>query len=83
MSKLSQERERLRIARELQDSLLQTIQALTICFHFAVEDLPDAEPAKASLAAVLRRAEEAIDKARHDIQMLRSETSTSSDRLDR
>lgn len=81
MQNMMEERvqERLSIARHLHDTLLQTIQALTLRFHFALEDLPDHEPSKASLAAALTRAESAIDEARQHVQSLRSGASVNVD----
>ncbi|MBY0506918.1 MAG: hypothetical protein K2X03_23575 [Bryobacteraceae bacterium] len=75
--------ERLHIARELHDTLLQTIQALMLRFHFAVEDMSDREPAKASLAAVLIRAEGAIEEARKHVQSLRSDANATVDLSER
>lgn len=72
-------RERMRIARDLHDTLLQTIQALTLRFHYAVEDMPDGEPAKAELAQVLTRAEAAIHEAREHVQSLRADARSSTD----
>ncbi len=81
MQNMMEERvqERMHIARELHDTLLQTIQALTLRFHFAVEDMPDRDPAKASLTEVLMRAEGAIGEARRHVQSLRSDTNAGLD----
>jgi signal transduction histidine kinase/ligand-binding sensor domain-containing protein len=81
MQNMMEERvqERLSIARHLHDTLLQTIQALTLRFHFAVEDMPDSEPSKAGLAEVLIRAESAIDEARQHVHSLRSGANAKAD----
>lgn len=66
--------ERIRIARELHDTLLQSVHGLMLRFHFATEALPENEPARASLQAALSRADEVIVEARHRVQDLREET---------
>jgi ligand-binding sensor domain-containing protein/two-component sensor histidine kinase len=81
MQNMMEERvqERLSIARHLHDTLLQTVQALTLRFHFAVEDMPEHEPSKAALSAVLIRAESAIDEARQHVHSLRADADAKAD----
>ena len=65
--------ERDRIARELHDTLLQSVQGLVLRFQAAVERLPSADPLRASLAATLERADAVMDEARDRVQDLRRE----------
>jgi len=65
--------ERIRIARELHDTLLQSIHGLMLRFHFATEALPSGEPARASLQLALSRADEVIVEGRRRVQDLREE----------
>jgi signal transduction histidine kinase/ligand-binding sensor domain-containing protein len=67
--------ERSRIARELHDTLLQSIQGVMLRFQSARNLLP-AQPAKAveALDAALDRADQAIVEGRDAIQNLRSST---------
>jgi len=65
--------ERLRIARELHDTLLQSIHGLVLRVHFAAESLPPDEPARASLQLALTRADEVILEGRRRVQDLREE----------
>ena len=66
-------RERIRIARELHDTLLQSIHGLMLRFHFATEGLPQDEPARRSLRAALSQADEVIMEGRRRVQDLREE----------
>ena len=68
-------RERVRIARDLHDTLLQGIQGLVLRFHYATEQLPEGEPARAMLAAALDRADCVIKEGREKVTELRSEVS--------
>ena len=65
--------ERDRIARELHDTLLQSVQGLVLRFQAAVERLPSADPLRASLAATLERADAVMAEARDRVQGLRRE----------
>ena len=69
-------RERVRIARDLHDTLLQGIQGLVLRFHFATEQLPPAEPVRAMLAEALDRADQVIREGREKVTELRSEASS-------
>jgi signal transduction histidine kinase/ligand-binding sensor domain-containing protein len=69
-------RERVRIARDLHDTLLQGVQGLVLRFHFATEQLPEAEPARAMLYAALDRADQVIREGREKVTELRAEASS-------
>ena len=71
--------ERIRIARELHDTLLQSIHGLMLRFHFATEALPQDEPARQSLQVALSRADEVILEGRRRVQDLRDEVSDATD----
>ena len=71
--------ERIRIARELHDTLLQAIHGLMLRFHFATEALPEDEPARQSLQMALSRADEVILEGRRRVQDLREESSGAAD----
>jgi signal transduction histidine kinase len=65
--------ERIRIARELHDTLLQSFQGLMLHFQ-TVHDLLPPGKAKEALENVLERADQAIAEGRNAIQNLRSST---------
>jgi signal transduction histidine kinase len=65
--------EKLRVARELHDTLLQSIHGLMLHFHFAAEALPENAPARGPLLAALARAEQVFTKAQRRIEQLRDE----------
>jgi len=65
--------ERLRIARELHDTLLQSVHGLMLRVHFATEALPNDEPARESLHLALSRADEVMLEGRRRVQDLREE----------
>jgi signal transduction histidine kinase/ligand-binding sensor domain-containing protein len=71
--------ERVRIARDLHDTLLQGIQGLVLCFHSDIEDVPEDQPARSRLQKTLERAEEVIAEGRERVRTLRSEESTATD----
>lgn len=64
--------ERERIARELHDTLLQSIQALTLRFQLAADDLPAAVPGRASLVAAIDMADQVIAEGRDRVRELRT-----------
>jgi signal transduction histidine kinase/ligand-binding sensor domain-containing protein len=72
-------RERIRIARELHDTLLQSIHGLMLRFHFATEALPPEEPARQALQVALSRADEVIVEGRRRVQDLREEAPDAAD----
>jgi signal transduction histidine kinase/ligand-binding sensor domain-containing protein len=63
--------ERLRIARQLHDSLLQGMQGLMLRFSSAAQAVPNELPARRLLEELLDRSDEIIRQARHSIQDLR------------
>jgi signal transduction histidine kinase/ligand-binding sensor domain-containing protein len=63
--------ERERIARALHDTLLQSVQALTLRFQFAVDRLPVELPARGALEEAIDRADVVIAEGRDRIQGLR------------
>lgn len=64
--------ERERIARELHDTLLQSIQSVTLRFQRVVNELPDQQPARGSLLQALDVADQVIAEGRDRVQDLRS-----------
>ncbi|WP_157217912.1 sensor histidine kinase [Flavisphingomonas formosensis] len=64
--------ERARIARELHDALLQSVQALTLRFQLAVDYLPKDEPARPVLEAAIDQADQLIAEGRDRIRDLRT-----------
>ncbi|OAN67086.1 sensor histidine kinase [Sphingomonas sp. TDK1] len=65
--------ERERIARELHDTLLQSVQTLTLHVQVAVEDLPQNTPERAKLESALNRADRAISEGRDRVRDLRTQ----------
>ncbi|MFT3668938.1 MAG: triple tyrosine motif-containing protein [Pseudoxanthomonas sp.] len=64
--------ERERIARELHDTLLQAIQALTLRFQLAADDLPPGTEGRASLVAAIDMADGVIAEGRDRVRELRT-----------
>jgi signal transduction histidine kinase len=64
--------ERTRIAQELHDTLLQGFMSASMQLHVAVDGLPEASPAKASLARVHDLMRRVIDEGRNAVRGLRS-----------
>jgi signal transduction histidine kinase len=69
-------RERLRIARDLHDTLLQGVQGLVLRFHFATEQLRAEEPVREMLRTALNRADGVINEGREKVRELRERTSS-------
>ena len=65
--------ERMRIARELHDTLLQAIHGLMLRVHFATETIPSDQPARSSLEQALKNADALILEGRKRVQDLREE----------
>nr|WP_315383510.1 two-component regulator propeller domain-containing protein [uncultured Sphingomonas sp.] len=63
--------EREHIARELHDTLLQSVQSLTLRFQLAVDDLPEEAPARWQLERSIDRADEVIAEGRDRLRSLR------------
>lgn len=64
--------ERERIARELHDTLLQSIQGLTMRFQAIANRVPAEQPLRVAMESALDRAEEALVEARDRVRDLRS-----------
>lgn len=64
--------ERSRIARELHDTLLQSVQGLVLKIHVATQLLPAQEPVRGLLDAALTQAETTIADGRNRAQDLRT-----------
>jgi signal transduction histidine kinase len=71
--------ERIRIARELHDTLLQGVQGLLLTFHVAVEKVPAEHESKRALERALATAERIIVEGRNRVSRLRSEHLTDSE----
>lgn len=74
-------RERVRIARDLHDTLLQGIQGLVLRFHFAAEQVPADQPAHALLSQALSRADQVISEGRDRVTQLRGQPSSTDELL--
>ncbi len=74
-------RERERIARELHDTLLQSVQALILRLHLVAEELPKRGAPRRAIEDALDRAEEVLEEARDRVRDLRKPTGDS-DALD-
>lgn len=68
--------ERIRIARELHDTLLQGIQGLLLNFHVAAQKLAPDDASKAMLERTLSTADRIIVEGRNRVTSLRSEQLT-------
>lgn len=64
--------ERERIARELHDTLLQSVQGLILRFQSALARLPDSEPARQALEKALDSAETVLVEGRDRVADLRA-----------
>jgi signal transduction histidine kinase/streptogramin lyase len=64
--------ERERIARELHDTFLQSVQGLMLKFQSAVEKLPAAEPARRLIEQSLDHADQVLMEGRDRVKALRS-----------
>jgi len=71
--------ERIRIARELHDTLLQGVQGLLLTFHVAAEKVPADHESKKSLEKALATADRLILEGRNRVSRLRSEYLTDSE----
>jgi signal transduction histidine kinase len=65
--------ERIRIARELHDTLLQGVQGLLLSFHVAAEKVPPGHESKRVLEKALATADRVILEGRNRVNRLRSE----------
>jgi signal transduction histidine kinase/ligand-binding sensor domain-containing protein len=64
--------ERERIARELHDTLLQSVQSLTLRFQLAADDLPKHSSARVALVEAIDTADRVIAEGRDRVRELRS-----------
>ncbi|PTL81355.1 sensor histidine kinase [Vitiosangium sp. GDMCC 1.1324] len=64
--------ERERIARELHDTLLQSVHGLVLRFQAVAEQLPEHAPARQALEKALDRADEVLTEGRDRVTELRS-----------
>lgn len=64
--------ERERIARELHDTLIQSVNALSLRFGNALDDFPDGHPSRSGLQTVLDAAESVMGEGRDRLLALRS-----------
>jgi signal transduction histidine kinase len=64
--------ERERIARELHDTLLQSVQGLVLNVDAAAAHLPETDPARALIEAALVRAEDVLHEGRDRVRGLRN-----------
>lgn len=64
--------ERERIARELHDTLLQSVQALTLRFQLVANDLPEDAPVRPALEEAIDLAGKVIAEGRERVRDLRS-----------
>jgi signal transduction histidine kinase/ligand-binding sensor domain-containing protein len=68
--------ERERIARELHDTLLQSIQGLMLHFEAAIKKLPPQEPTRQSMQKALTTANQVLVEGRDRVRDLRSEATS-------
>ncbi len=64
--------ERERIARELHDTLLQSLFGLTLRFHTAADRLPFGDPARVALDEALQESDKVMQEGRQRVLNLRS-----------
>jgi signal transduction histidine kinase/ligand-binding sensor domain-containing protein len=64
--------ERERIARELHDTFLQSVQGLVLQFQSAMEKIPPTEVARAAMERALERADDVLAEGRERVADLRS-----------
>jgi signal transduction histidine kinase len=63
--------ERVRIARDLHDTLLQGVQALTLRFHVVSQNLPEKSREREAMEAALTSADRIVMEARNRVSHLR------------
>jgi ligand-binding sensor domain-containing protein/signal transduction histidine kinase len=71
--------ERERIARELHDTLLQSVQGLILKFDAVAKQIPRDEPARLAMDEALDRADEVMGEGRERVRSLRAGASALSD----
>jgi len=78
-SVVAEEAERVRIARELHDTLLQTVQSVSFHVSAALHEVTPDSPIKPRLEGILELMARGIEESRNAIQGLRSSNSDISD----
>jgi signal transduction histidine kinase/sugar lactone lactonase YvrE len=68
--------ERERIARELHDTLLQSVQGLILRFQSVANRIPATDPSRAQLESALKRADEVVIDGRNRVRDLRTSEGT-------
>jgi signal transduction histidine kinase/ligand-binding sensor domain-containing protein len=68
--------ERVRIARDLHDTLLQGVQGLMLHFHVAAQELPEGSRTRASMDRALRTADHILMEGRDRVTRLRADDLT-------
>lgn len=63
---------RARMARELHDALLQSVQGLILRFQLIADDIPRDRPERAAMESALDEAEEVLRASRDQLQDLRT-----------
>ena len=71
--------ERMRIARALHDTLLQSVHGLMLRFHFAAQNLPENTAARRALEVALIRADAVYSETRSQVESLRDDVAEGTD----
>jgi signal transduction histidine kinase/ligand-binding sensor domain-containing protein len=71
--------ERVRIARDLHDTLLQGVQGLTLLFHVAAQELPEGSRTREAMERALATARRLVAEGRDRVNRLRPEHFTHKD----
>jgi signal transduction histidine kinase/ligand-binding sensor domain-containing protein len=74
--------ERERIARELHDTLLQSLFGLTLRFHTAADRLPAGDPARLALDEALKQSDKVMQEGRERVLNLRARRTESTSLAD-
>jgi signal transduction histidine kinase len=74
--------ERVRIARDLHDTLLQGVQGLTLRFHVAAQELPEGSHTRQSMERALAAADRILVEGRDRVTRLRTDHLTPADLAD-
>ena len=74
--------ERERIARELHDTLLQSLFGLTLRFHTAADRLPAGDPAREALDEALKQSDKVMQEGRERVLNLRGRRTESTSLAD-
>lgn len=71
--------ERMRVAQELHDTLLQGVLSASMQLHVATDQLPDDSPARPALNRILQLMGQVVDEGRNTVRGLRSPGDRGSD----